>query len=63
MKGSFNDSKEARKFVLNVKYAAETRIGAGVGLWKDPKTDIIEGVKIKLFNYSGRYLIPIKDAK
>ena len=36
MKGSFNDSKEARKFVLNVKYAAETRIGAGVGLWKDP---------------------------
>ena len=54
MTGSFDDSKESRKFVLNVKYAAEVRISAGVGLWKVPDSDIIEGVKMPLFYYSGR---------
>ena len=62
IKGSFDNSKESCKFVLNVKYAAAVRIGDVVGLWEVPIIDIIEGVKMSLFNYSGRYLTSIMEA-
>ena len=56
-KGEYNDSVSSHKFVLNIKYAAEIRFGAGVGLFESPLDGLIEGVHMPLFSsFSGKDL-------